>query len=1078
MKLEELRKKRLKWVEANRENDFEDGIKRLLTDLYPDNAHFIYELLQNAEDAHATEVCFILKEDGVEFEHNGDRLFSIEDVEAITSIGVSHKRDDPTNIGKFGVGFKAVFAYTSTPEIASGEYHFRIRDLVVPDTDGLAPCALGEQETRFSFPFDNLAKEPQKAVAEIEKNLRKLDEGALLFLSNIKKIKYLLPDSTLGLLERREADENRIEIVVRHPEDSEPASVVFLRFEKMVDVNDEDGKPKSCRVAVAFGMEKTQGQEWKIRLLDRGQVCIYFPAEKETSNLRFHLHAPFASTVARDSVRECEANDDLRDQLAELIAESMTAIRDQGLLTVRFLATLPNNGDNLSPFYKPIMDRLIETFRNENLTPMKQGGHAAAKGIFRGLARLSDLISDNDLATILGEDYSPPLWVANPPQRNQREDNFLSMLNISEMSSERFAKLITGDFLTTRTDDWMIQFYIFLDGAPDLWKRPDSILRQKKILRLEDNSHTHPFQPDGSINAYLPSSSKTELLTVKRDIVNDKGAKQFLKNLGLLEPDLFTEVIEILSKYVAEPNIGLCENIEDLRKIGKLLEDTSQADMNDLGKLRIVLAKLGLEKYLENFEKFDSHLVLRIVVSSSIKIIRAIDSSNRENYKTPKEVYFDSDELHMYFQNNANAWFVAKRYPEDLERLFAKLQIERVPRIEQKNKNSAGYVPIHDSHGRHERGLDGFDPDMRVDGLECAVSDPTSEKSAFIWNKIAIPNSVYIRGIVEKSTRQTYAGRKKEKQLSEFGKLLTDTAWLPDLNGKMHKPRKLTLDDLPKSFARDEKLADQLGMKKDDVAKLAEKAGISKDVLNLAERIENAPPKLKKIKSLLQGENKQTQQPESIPNDSVVDGSPHNSGTGDGDSTQGGGTPGGSGGGHGENGGGGGGSGRGSHTNGTSTDVNDRTNGGDNSSGTKPFISYIGVSPDEEDRDLDGLEHSARMDLEAKAIDFILSRESDWQRTPRNNPGFDLYKTDRHDNQIAWCEVKAMSGTFDNRPTTMTRRQFEEAQERGGAYWLYVVENAGTDSPRIVRIQDPAGKVRTFTFDKGWLNVARIDEEC
>lgn len=203
MNLKELRQKRLKYVEIIRENGFEDGIKRSLTDLYPDNAHFIYELLQNAEDARATEVRFILKEDSVEFEHNGDRLFSFADVESITSIGDSTKREDPTNIGKFGIGFKAVFAYTATPEIASGEFHFRIRDLVVPDTDGLTPCSLGEKETRFTLPFDNPQKPPQKARAEIEANLRQLDESTLLFLSNIQKIEYLLPDETLSFLEQK-----------------------------------------------------------------------------------------------------------------------------------------------------------------------------------------------------------------------------------------------------------------------------------------------------------------------------------------------------------------------------------------------------------------------------------------------------------------------------------------------------------------------------------------------------------------------------------------------------------------------------------------------------------------------------------------------------------------------------------------------------------------------------------------------------------------------------------------------------------------------------------------------------------
>lgn len=140
----------------------------MLTDLSPDNAHFIYELLQNAEDACASKVHFVLTTDRLEFEHNGDKLFKIDDIKSITSIGTSTKADDPTNIGKFGIGFKAVFAYTNTPEIESDEFHFRIHDIVVPDTEGLAPGVLGARRTRFVFPFDNPEKPPEKAVAEID----------------------------------------------------------------------------------------------------------------------------------------------------------------------------------------------------------------------------------------------------------------------------------------------------------------------------------------------------------------------------------------------------------------------------------------------------------------------------------------------------------------------------------------------------------------------------------------------------------------------------------------------------------------------------------------------------------------------------------------------------------------------------------------------------------------------------------------------------------------------------------------------------------------------------------------------
>lgn len=65
-----------------------------------------------------------------------------------------------------------------------------------------------------------------------------------------------------------------------------------------------------------------------------------------------------------------------------------------------------------------------------------------------------------------------------------------------------------------------------------------------------------------------------------------------------------------------------------------------------------------------------------------------------------------------------------------------------------------------------------------------------------------------------------------------------------------------------------------------------------------------------------------------------------------------------------------------------------------------------------------------------------------------------------------------MTGDLHQRPVGLSRSQFKWAQERGEAYWLYVVEHAAENSARIIRIQNPAGKARTFTFDRGWLSVA------
>jgi hypothetical protein len=113
--------------------------------------------------------------------------------------------------------------------------------------------------------------------------------------------------------------------------------------------------------------------------------------------------------------------------------------------------------------------------------------------------------------------------------------------------------------------------------------------------------------------------------------------------------------------------------------------------------------------------------------------------------------------------------------------------------------------------------------------------------------------------------------------------------------------------------------------------------------------------------------------------------------------------------------------------------------------------------------------------LEEKAIKIILAREPELRRTPTNNPGFDLVAADSEGAQIKWVEVKAMTGTLQDRPVGLSRTQFDCARDHGSAYWLYVVERASDpDRVRIVCVQDPAGRARTFTFDQGWLSIAEI----
>lgn len=815
MTIDQLTEMRRNGLQALIENGWLVGFKRLLTDLYPDNAHFIYELLQNAEDAKASEVRFTLNSNSVEFEHDGTELFTIEDVKSITSIGSSTKADDPTNIGKFGVGFKAVFAYTATPEIESGSFHFRIREMVVPDTEGLSPGILGERKTRFVFPFDNPEKPPEKARAEIEKHLRGLNENTLLFLSNIRKIEYRLPDATEGFLERREtADaEHQIEIAVMRQGRTVPESVHYLRFEKVVFVRDEDdGKRKSCRIAVAFGQE-SQDQGWKIAPLRPGQVCIYFPAVKETSNLRFHLHAPFASTVARDSVRDCPANDELRNHLAELVAESMHAIREQGLLNVEFLAVLPNSRDNLSSFYLPIQKQLTQEFNQEKLTPMKRGGHAAAVTCYRGRRDLSNLINDEDLATLLGENPALPLWIANPPQINQPEDNFLSMLDISEWEIEDLIEIFRTQsetaikWLKGKPDEWHQQLYILLGGfasASYRWYNLSTL----RIVRCSDGVYRigeKCFFPSDDVedDERFPRVAKGVYSSGRNENQNQK-ARDFLEKIEVRQVDEAVEIEAILQqRYAQEPtNIREEVHTRDLNRfIAFVEEDTDNADLFEdyfifeldnggWGKPADVFVD---SPYLDTDLSVYHEAVVELILNAA-----AADSGTAALQAKLEEI-FGNYRCGQPLSPKYEAFFGSA--PEKLGR-FAEAAGAQT-KLEANEQNIPGTHPdseyLRQAQGKWRWGT-GVDKDYTIPNLPILLNAPSIDKSRLVWQTMHSLPEHCLKARYRKN--QSYDARESDSTLVYE---LREAKWVPQTGENVFfvSPPDASINHLPGGFLHD-----------------------------------------------------------------------------------------------------------------------------------------------------------------------------------------------------------------------------------------------------------------------------------
>jgi hypothetical protein len=87
---------------------------------------------------------------------------------------------------------------------------------------------------------------------------------------------------------------------------------------------------------------------------------------------------------------------------------------------------------------------------------------------------------------------------------------------------------------------------------------------------------------------------------------------------------------------------------------------------------------------------------------------------------------------------------------------------------------------------------------------------------------------------------------------------------------------------------------------------------------------------------------------------------------------------------------------------------------------------------------------------------------------PHNHPGLDIEVMNDDGEVERLIEVKSTAGTWRERGVALSREQFNQAEDAGIKYWLYVVEKALDDNYVIHRIQNPAKRANEFVYDGGW----------
>ena len=441
--------------------------------------------------------------------------------------------------------------------------------------------------------------------------------------------------------------------------------------------------------------------------------------------------------------------------------------------------------------------------------------------------------------------------------------------------------------------------------------------------------------------------------------------------------------------------------------------------------------------------------------------VRAVDAGDgSEWYKKPHELYLVTKRLKDLFEGITGVLFVdnsciclrGEKIRELLERCDAVRYLRPLSdntlssEERRKLREKAGHPK---TSGKKDRVTD-----WTLYGLEDLFTvlpnlDVKQQKNiaSLLWEELSHLEERRGKGFFTGNYTWTHYGSYQQTLDAAFVRRLNATRWVPDADGKLQRPEFVLFDSL--GWSEHPFLQSKIHFKPPIIETLAREAGLEPGMLDL----------LKKVGVTSEAELRERL---GIEDETKKDGNGNFGEPKDGE----------------DNGGG-----RSKKKNKTKKPTITNGNGHEERDEGEPkssrqFISYVATHSEKEDPDPDGLTHQKRMALEAMAIDLILEREPDWQQTSTNNPGYDLYKIHGDDGQKHYCEVKAMSGSLEDRPVGLSHTQFKCAYDHGENYWLYVVEHAGNEKrARIVKLQDPAGKTRTFTFDRGWINVAITDDD-
>lgn len=458
------------------------GTKNIVTGLYDENAHFIYELIQNSDDAGAKNMAFILTDESVIMVHDGTRDFTVSDpdlededrengtlgdLNSILSIGNSNKQYDGNKIGKFGCGFKAVFQYTDSPVILNADLKIRIVDYI-----GLEDCPPDEEKkyrdqirnsltaasgecmpsgfewtTAIILPFRDLDR--TKCIREIREKFSSL-EKPVLFLENVNNILICMDDSVNVYGRTVTFCSERDDTVIQKVDYRAPSE--NRHYWKVSRLSEEFR-------TYSLMFEAGENYDRLIPAAESNLFCYF--ATRTSSSVNFLIHGAFEMNPARTNLKEVERNENLKRRINELEVDALGFLSEYSAYGEEILDFLP------LILNSQVSDRFVSLARNQKILPC--GGHYTDLDHAMFVEKkFREFFSENEIRELSGRDNAEFIFPEVSPAQYKNVFRNLGDFMSAVVDGKKLAEGITESFMQRHYESdigWLETFYEKIAGG-------------------------------------------------------------------------------------------------------------------------------------------------------------------------------------------------------------------------------------------------------------------------------------------------------------------------------------------------------------------------------------------------------------------------------------------------------------------------------------------------------------------------------------------------------------------------------------------------------------------------------------